>query len=145
MIVVIPSPEPRCPALDALEMEGVDELHLALCTAPTDYGRVFSEYWNRGEPFIVCEWDICPWPEAIDKLSECNAGWCAHRYPLHRGNVTLSFGLGKYRPQGEAPAEWAQTRWDQLDGQVIPVLNRLYGKPHVHEPPVAHARREVAP
>jgi hypothetical protein len=126
-------------------MEDVDGLMFRPVRTPTAYGAMFASLWNAGDPFIVVEHDVVPWPGAIAKLAECPNGWCTHDYPLHRGNVTRSFGIGKYRPQGPAPEQWATTTWDQLDGQVIPVLNRLYRRPCVHEPPVAHCRREVAP
>jgi hypothetical protein len=143
MIVTVPTPEYFAPATRALRMEGigVDE---ELCTKPNDYGILFAHLWDRGDPFIICEHDIIPWPGAVAKLADCRECWCTHRYPLHVGNVARSFGIGKYQPVGQAPFEWRDTEWRMLDGQVIPLLNRLYGHPHTHEPPVAHAREVLA-
>jgi hypothetical protein len=118
---------------------GADLLEVE-CPDPFDYGKLFARLWNRGDPFVIVEHDVIPWPGAIGALIECPELWCTHRYPLHRGNVCLSFGIGKYRPTGPAPEHWAETRWDALDGQVVPHLNKLFGHSHVHEPPVAHAR-----
>lgn len=144
MIVVIPTPRKNCPALNALTMEDVQPLHLAICQRPNDYGRLLAEYWDRGQTFAVCEWDICPPPGAVASYEECGSPWCLSPYPLHRGNVAQGFGFSKYVPEGPAPAEWKTTEWRMLDGAVIPHLRTLYGQPHVH-PPVAHAREEVSP
>jgi hypothetical protein len=121
-------------------MEGLVVVE-TLTVEPCDYGEYFTNMWARGAPFVVCEWDIVPWPGAITRLLECSEPWCTHRYPVG-GNVTTSFGIGKYRPSGPAAEEWARTPWHLLDGLVVPVLRARLGEPHIHEPPVAHVRRE---
>jgi hypothetical protein len=142
-VIIVPTPEVPCRAGDALRMEGLEILELMMLRE-NDYGYRFSEAWDLGSPFVVVEWDIIPWPGAVMALIECDEPYCTHRYPLHRGNVTRGTGIGKYVPQGEAPEIWAQTPWHQLDGEIVPFMNEHYGPPHVHEPPVAHARRELA-
>jgi hypothetical protein len=141
--ICIPTPELDCPARRALEMEGHEPL-MIWTRDPYDYGLYFTTLWASGLPFVIVEHDIIPWPGSVQALIDCPEPWCTHRYPLHRGNVALSFGIGKYVPTGPAPEEWAETPWQQLDGAVVPVLNRLFGRSHVHEPPVAHARRQEA-
>lgn len=140
---VVVTPERNCPAHRALAMEGVphDEIH---ATRSHDYGEWFAALWNMGQPFVVVEHDIIPFPGAIERLWNCPEPRCTHRYPLHQGNVTLGFGIGKYVPQGPAPDSWRETEWRMLDGMVVPVLNERLGLPHVHEPPVAHARAVLA-
>lgn len=144
-MIVIPTPELDSPAARALAMEGFDNgddrgrAHEYLCVADTDYGMCFANLWAGGEPFVICEWDIIPWPGALTALLDCPEPWCTHRYPVG-ANLTTSFGIGKYRPTGPADPSWAETPWHLLDGFVVPVLNRLFGRPHVHEPPVAHCR-----
>ena len=145
VVVVYPSNIVRAPAARALEMEGIVDILEFPCAQPNDYGIYFAGLWDAGAPFVIVEHDIIPWPGAIRALLDCPEPRCTHRYPLHRGNVALSFGIGKYIPEGPAPEHWATTRWDALDGQVVPVLNERLGPPHVHEPPVAHARSTLAP
>ena len=149
-MIVVPTPELDSPAYRALQIEGVyarthpPQLREVLTPAPYDYGCLFADLWNAGGSFVVCEWDIIPFPGAVYDLLECPEPWCTHRYPLHQGNLTTSFGIGKYRPpKGDrAPLIWRETPWHLLDSAVLPVLKkRLSVKPHVHEPPVAHARR----
>lgn len=121
-----------------MEAIGVEEW---LCEGPLDYGRHFADAWD--EPFILCEWDVIPWPGAVAILAACERPWCLHRYPIGRGTPlqwTPSLGLGKYRPQGELPAAARETKWQLLDGVLVPWLHEQYGEPHLHEPPVAHLR-----
>jgi hypothetical protein len=140
-VIVVPTPKLSSPAWRALRMEGIEDLWEWRCTDPYDYGRWFAYAWDEGEPFVIVEWDVIPWPGAVPGLLDCSSPWCTHAYPLHRGRLATSFGIGKYIPTGPAPDEWRQTEWQQLDGQVVPVLRERLGAPHVHEPPVAHARR----
>jgi hypothetical protein len=144
-MILIPTPELGSVACCALEMEGLDVEEWP-CRDDYAYGRMFARFWDRGEPFVVVEWDIIPWPGAVTGLVGCPEPWCSHRYPLAPGlHWTTSFGIGKYAPQGKALAEWRKTPWRLLDGAVIPVLReRLASRPHVHEPPVAHAKRGAA-
>jgi hypothetical protein len=143
MIVTVPTPEYLAIATRALRMEGigVDE---ELCSEPNDYGRLVADTWDKGRPFIICEHDIIPWPGAVAALAECGTPFCTHKYPLAQGNIARGFGIGKYVPIGRAPAIWRETEWRMLDGEVVPFLLRTFGKAHVHEPPFAHARRELA-
>jgi hypothetical protein len=147
-VIVVPIPQEwgptRSPALSALRMEGL-EVRAHLCASPLDYGRLFTELWNAGKKFVIVEHDIVPSPGVVEALLGCPAGkHCTHQYPLHQGNLAISFGIGKYDPVAEAPADWASTPWRLLDGAVLPVVRQRCGPPHVHVPPVAHARREVA-
>lgn len=149
MQIVVATPEVDCAAFRALRQEGVGELRESVLEKSVSYGVLFAGLWDAGEPFVLVEWDIVPWPGAIDRLAACEAGWCSHRYPLHlrpdgSANVALSFGIGKFRPLGPAPEEWQTTEWGALDGQVVPILHQRVGRVCVHEPPVAHARRVVA-
>lgn len=141
MKVVVPTVEPDCPATRAIRMEGIDVIEEVI-HSDTGYAELFTELWNIGEPFVTCEHDVVPWPGAIDGLMHCPEPWCTHRFP-NGGNLMLSFGIGKYTPQGSAPEEWLEPRWHgrMLDGAVLPYLRfKLFMQPHVHEPPVAHCR-----
>lgn len=147
MKVVVATPEARggCPAHHALRMEGIPHERHG-CNGVHGYGEVFHGLWAAGDPFVLVEYDIVPWPGAVQGMIDCPGGWCAHRYPLHRmpeggTNLNAGFGFVKLRPTGPPLEEWLSTPWHLLDGAVIPVLNSRLGAPHIHEPPVAHARR----
>jgi len=134
------SHEPDPPAARALRMEGL-EPRLLDTAADYAYGDWFSQLWDAGEPFITVEHDIVPWPGAVDALDACPEPWCTHRFP-NGSNLMISFGIGKYTPTGRAPDSWSGVRDGRmLDGEVLPYLLKTLGlKPHVHDPPVAHAR-----
>ena len=138
--VPIPAQAPCSPASAALRAEGVEHEREYL---PEDdsYGGMFVELWNAGDPFIICEWDVVPYPGAIQSLLECNERWCGFKYPLQGGNIAHSFGLNKYHPEGELPPTTEQVPWWQLDGVVVPALRKRGWRPHIHEPAVAHARK----
>lgn len=139
MRVCVATPEYHSPAARAMRMEaiGVEEW---LCEGPLHYGRAFAAAWS--EPFILCEWDVVPWPGAIKLLWDCPQPWCIHRYPIGRGmqQWTPALGIGKYRPAGKPPLELRETPWQLVDGVVVPWLMETFGEPHVHEPPVAHPK-----
>lgn len=138
MRIVVATTEPDSPAARALRMEGFDVEES--CHEPVrGYPALFSDLWNAGDTFITVEHDIIPWPGAIDGLISCPEPWCTHRFP-NGGNLMLSFGIGRYTPIGKAPPEWSDWEGKMLDGAVLPYLHALHGAPHVHEPPVAHAR-----
>lgn len=142
MRVCVATPEHYSPAARAMRMEalGVEEW---LCDEPFDYANHFADAWEDGSPFILCEWDVIPWPGAIAALDFCEGPWCIYRYPIGRGTPlqwTPALGLGKYRPQGQLPEEVRETKWQLLDGILVPFFHEQFGEPHIHEPPVAHAR-----
>jgi hypothetical protein len=129
-----------CPAHWALRQEAVEH-RVLINEGEFGYGRNFAEVWDRGMPFVSLEHDVVPWPGAIVQLLACPEARCTHRFPAAPpGNLALGFGIQKLRPIGPAPDQWRETRWEMLDGFVVPVLNERLGQVHVHEPPVAHAR-----
>jgi hypothetical protein len=135
---VVPTPSPGCPATRALQIEGIDhDEHL--CTAPTAYGKLLTALWDSGEPFVIVEWDILPWPGAITELAACSEPWCGFPYPtIGEGSIIASMGCTKLTPAGPAPTEWRSTAWPTLDCTVGLVLAELHGGMHLHGPPVAH-------
>lgn len=142
MNIIVPTPIQGCPAHHVLLTEGVIHGEY-LCTGQTSYGELFAKTWNEGQPFICCEWDICPAPGQLEALAECPEPWCTHAYPIPGpGDPIVGFALAKVKPVGPAPKSWSKTPWERLDGAVLPILKeRLSPAPHVHEPAVAHARR----
>lgn len=143
MRVYVATPKVYSVAARAIRMEaiGVEEW---VCTEPFDYGRYFAATWDEGEPFVLVEHDTVPWPGAVKALHDCEQSWCIHRYPIGRGDLerswTVALGIGKYRPSGSLPTKVTETPWQLLDGVVVPALRERFGEPHIHEPPVAHAK-----
>lgn len=126
--------------LEVIEVVMNDRLH---------YGRVFTEWWQRGQGFLLVEHDIVPWPGAMRQLDECRQEWCAFEYPNGmiveepRSGWCASLGCMKFStmlvegiPYG---SEWQNRGWDELDGAVFATLQ---GKTdlHIHQPPVAHVK-----
>lgn len=142
MNVYIATAKPDSIASRALRMEGVEHEEL-INGDDLDYGRHFTELWNRGKPFVICEDDIIPSPGTVSALLECPQPWCSHRHPTCPGNPLCGgFGFAKHKPVGTAPKVWAETPWWLLDGEVMPFLPRVYGQhAHFHQPDVAHARK----
>lgn len=136
--------EYECPARWALAQEGVEH-EVLLCDDAFAYGNHLADLWNRERAgFILIEHDIVPWPGAIQQLAECPEPRCVHATAVQPGTVAmLGLTIQKIIPRGPANEKWRQTKWDALDGEIIPEMNR-YGFPHVHTPPVAHARRVPA-
>lgn len=134
---MVASPVVNCSARRALEAEGVDHDEVEV-VGLYGYGELFTDLWDAGEDFVLVEWDVIPWPGAVAALLACKEEWCAHRFPLHRGNLAFAFGLNKFKPKGPSSPKWAETAWNLLDGEVVPVLNQRYGAHHIHEPAVAH-------
>lgn len=137
------TPASDSPAHLALQIEGVEHTEIVV-QDPFDYGNLFADRWDEGEPFVWIEHDIIPWPMAVGLLEDCGAKRCSHSYPLGRNTLSLSFGIGKYRPEGPAPQVWRETDWQVLDGEVMPVLDDRLGPICLHEPPVAHVREPKA-
>jgi hypothetical protein len=138
--VVVPTTDLRCPAVLALEREGVDHTPI-LVEDDQHYGRILAEHW----PFTVLEHDVVPWVGAFDKLAECPEPWCVHMYPFAPNAVRWALGCSRVHP-GVAeqfpnlPDVWGAVAWNQLDGVVSPALIRAVGKPHIHSPAFAHVK-----
>lgn len=130
----------ECPAHWALAQERVHH-RIVLNGDGWRYGRSFAQFWNKGEPFIHLEHDIVPWPGAIQELIDCPEPWCVFE-SAYLGKTMIGFGIGKYRPEGRAPKEWSVTDWRCLDGVIVRDLRERFGPECIHNPPVAHARRE---
>ena len=138
MHVIVPTPTPDCPAHRALQIEGVDHDEI-VCATPTTYGSLLTELWDAGEPFVLVEWDIVPWPGALDALEVCEQPWCGYPYPIvGEGSVIASLGCTKITPVGSAPDALASTQWPIVDCAIGLRLADLHGEMHLHEPLVAH-------
>src|SRR5215216_621829 len=141
--VIVASPTKECIAHWALDAERIDhEVHV--CYGDNGYGELLSALWALAESFILVEHDIAPWPGAITRLKNCNQQWCAYQYPLNF-DLVAALGCTKFTSELIATtwtisSRWAETHWGALDGLVVHRLQLAGHKPHLHSPPVAHAR-----
>ena len=87
----------------------------------TDYYELIKSLWAQGEPFIINEHDIVPWPGAIDKLDRCESPWCTYHYRSSAGWITDGLGLVKFEPlrlPNIFAVEFDQKHWSNLDVQI---------------------------
>jgi hypothetical protein len=137
--VVVASTARDCPTHLALNQEDIAHSEWVLDDSFT-YGELWTELWRQGEPFVLYEHDVIPYPGATRALIDCDCLYCAHEFAIYPGNLVLSLGAGKYTPIGYAPPSWASTPWDELEQEVMPFLSTMFGPPHVHTPPLGHLR-----
>lgn len=117
-----------------LQMQQVDYREWWCEASPQDYPRMLAYAWSDGEPFIVVEHDVLPWPGALDELQECTSPWCA--FPYIQG-VKLSAFLGctKITPDGPYPSH---DSWMVSDQAVNVAMQAQGWTLHLHWPPVVH-------
>lgn len=122
------------------------------------YGTLFAALWNIGEPFVIVEHDVVPWPGAVEELHACAEPWCAFAYSPLDGPLAdhdgPPMGCAKFTPEGPVPFE-AVTEigeggsrkgipiWDRLDLTVGRSLRARGLTVHQHHPCVAHIRPPV--
>lgn len=102
------------------------------------YDRLFRKLWAEGQPFILVEHDILPWPGALLQMWECDRPWCACPYYIF-GEFRTQLGCTKFDPVklGKCPLPDEPVHWSRLDWAVITgLLNRDSG--HLHLPAVTH-------
>jgi hypothetical protein len=144
--VIIPTLNENCPARLALETEGLSP-HLFYVQDRLDYGKLLSSLWNDGlGGFILVEYDIVPWPTALQGLMDCDYPFCGYNYPMaNGGEVGASLGCTKFSSElvYDWPMiyrAWEGVDWKYLDAHVIGAVSHVVGQMHIHQPPVAHAR-----
>lgn len=141
--VIVATPEPDCPAAQALATEGI-AYELRVCDDEFAYGRSIADTWSRGTGFILVEWDVAPWPGAIQALKDCAHDYCFHEYPKF-GALGGTLGCVKFsrkltRTRASLAKRWRRVPWAWVDNAVcIPIMART--EAHCHQPPVAHVRR----
>lgn len=106
------------------------------------YDLLFRQLWAEGQPFIIVEHDILPWPGALQELWTCPKPWCG--FPYHvMGEMRSYLGCTKFNPAslGVCPLYGDLTDWALID-KIIE--RRLLGRQdvvqyrHIHEPGVIH-------
>jgi len=111
---------------------------------PLAYAETLRAAWRRGEPFINIEYDIVAPSRALQSLAECLEPWCAYRYDVGQ---SYEWGLGcmKFgRPLLPLLDCLKPTYWQYFDQRIYATLRAAgYQAPHVHEPPVHHAKQSA--
>lgn len=144
MRVVVASPTEDCVAHRTLDAEDIDH-DVQICHGPYGYCDLLAALWTFGEGVIIIEHDIAPWPGAIHQLQVCEQAWCAYEYPLNFSMVA-ALGCTKFATS-LVDSTWTlalklhEIHWGAVDGVLISRLELMGYKPHIHYPPVAHARR----
>lgn len=103
------------------------------------YDRLFRRLWAEGEPFILVEHDILPWPGAVQQLWTCDREWCGFPYYIF-GEMRVQLGCVKFDPArlGPCPLPEKLSHWQGLDWVVIRTLAERGQSGHLHEPAVTH-------
>lgn len=142
--IIIPTTNLFCPASNALSREGI-LIDAVVMQDDYHYSRLLTDLWKRQESFIIVEHDVVPWPGAIYSMLDCPEQWCAYSYPRAPGDLIEALGCifideSLIKENVDLHKYWNHVAWNQLDGAVISQLLRVGYKPHVHTPPVAHAK-----
>jgi len=121
-----------------LEMQGLEPRYERL-DASFGYDSLFRRLWAEGEPFILVEHDVLPWPGAVQQLWTCDRPWCAFEY-LMLGQLKVALGCTKFDPArlGPVPLPAEPRDWRKMDWHVIDTLTTRFECAHLHEPAVSH-------
>ena len=131
-------------ALSELPKHWVTDLRAWPCTGDLDYADGLNRYWDEGEVMVLVEHDIAPtWDEVVE-LWMCPHPFCAMDYagpgwPSWAANPDAScIGFakldGRLRQKTDRRPVVPRVHWHDVGG----VLTQVFGRPHIHEGPVAH-------
>lgn len=135
----------RAPAIEALPfvrmnlaMQGIDATYVPM-TNDHSYVELLADLWDDGEPFVIVEHDILPWPGAIAELED-DGVWCGFAYALSGGLDTF-LGCTKIDPRAigfprELDREGAT--YQTCDIAIAAAFQRAGYFLHHHGPPVIH-------
>lgn len=146
--ILIPGLSENCPAVKALREEGIDFRFIDVSDDDFAYGRLMTDLWDKKEGFIILEHDVVPWPGALTELMFCDHPYCAYRYSYTPHNQISALGCMKFSqwvvnkfPDLPQNKNWSETRWSELDYEIVHPLRELVGfNIHHHEPPLAHVK-----
>jgi hypothetical protein len=121
-----------------LEMQGLAPRYESL-DGLYAYDDLFRRLWAEGEPFILVEHDVLPWPGAVQQLWACDRPWCAFEYFM-LGELRVALGCTKFDPSrlGPCPLAGDPKPWNRMDWAVIDTLTTRRESAHLHEPAVSH-------
>jgi len=117
-----------------------------LMSGETDYYDLVKSLWQSGEPFIINEHDIIPWPGAIKKLEDDESPWSTFRYRSPAGWIEDGLGLVKFEPlrlPNIFAKEFDQKHWSNLDVQIARRLQANGIHPCVHSPAVSNLNPQM--
>jgi len=125
-----------------LLMQGISPTYVDLketLDADFAYDRLIRNLWRQGDPFVLVEHDILPWPGAILQLWECEHPWCGFEYMV-KGELRSYLGCVKFDPSrlGPCPLPTEPLVWTSLDLEIIRTLSERGHPGHLHRPAVAH-------
>jgi hypothetical protein len=128
------------------------------------YYQLLAELWAQAQDFILCEWDVLPYPGALEEIWACQEqlGFCGKPYRLF-GWYAASLGCTKFPSElmrrypravveaGKRPGleGWGPgfRHWQAFDSRLFAALLELgfggdleAGYPHQHYPIVSHLR-----
>jgi len=106
-----------------------------------DYYELVKSLWAQGEPFIINEHDIVPWPGALKQLEDCDSPWCTFTYRSSAGWINDGLGLVKFEPMrlpNIFAQEFEQKHWSNLDVQIARRLQANLVHPCAHTPAVTN-------
>ncbi len=143
MKIVVPYAE-DCKALQSVRI-ALDQDNLypdyQLMDREDAYHDLFKRLWETGEPFIINEHDIIPWPSAIAQLEACPEPWCTHMYRCACGWIGNGLGLAKFDPKrlpNIFQTPFGNTNWQYLDTRIADRLRIYELQPHIHTPAVTN-------
>lgn len=122
------------------ELQGIHPHYVNVASSFVAYSELVRDLWAEGEPFIIVEHDILPWPGALEELWECDCAWGAFSY-LVCNQYRTYIGCMKFDPSRLGPVTVPITPWYQLDRRLIREVLRA-GTYHPHGPPVIHLNAE---
>lgn len=125
-----------------LEMQGLRPQYERLdgtLDAEYAYDRLFRRLWAEGQPFVIVEHDILPWPGAVQAIWTCDRPWCGYQYLIF-GQMRVQLGCVKFDPArlGDCPLPDIPMAWHSLDWAVIQSMASRGESGHLHEPAVSH-------
>lgn len=121
-----------------LEIQGVEAIFEPMET-DRSYPELFRRLWAEGEPFVIVEHDILPWPGAIAELDDDGA-WCGFCYAVP-GGLDAFLGCTKIDPSAidfPAALELESATYQHCDIEIAGAFQRAGVFMHHHGPPVVH-------
>lgn len=115
------------------------------------YGRLVRDLWQMGTTFVICEQDVVPTIDQLDRIVECDHDWCSYSYDDGLYPDGPMFGLVRFdaRVMAEHPhaAEVAlvigkrrdqEAEWWRVDALIARDLKIRGVEWFMHEPAVHH-------
>lgn len=145
--VIVPYARIHEATVIALEAQGPLDITYHKVDAYFDYWHLLCEMWEAGDPFIIVEQDIAPWPGAVAELWGCGS-WCAMPYNYGGSAIIAAHGFVKFGADilEATRAEVLDVKgdmrhWTRADTTINELLERSEFTRHIHTTPVLHLNR----